>query len=97
MKACKNKRELEIDTKTDEGTSLVLQTNDGLLHQTPLESDASKLFSLSTERIYFKAPTLSRYARAHSYIKNQRGGLWYPFSIGSTGVSIFSNPNKIIC
>ena len=69
-KACKYKRELEIDTKTDEGTSLVLQTNGGLLHQTPLESDASKKFSLSTERILFKAPTLSRYARAHSYIKN---------------------------
>ena len=30
------------DTKTDEGTSLVLQTNGGPLHQTPLESDASK-------------------------------------------------------
>ena len=26
MKACKNKRELEIDTKIDEGTSLFLQT-----------------------------------------------------------------------
>ena len=26
MKTCKYKRELEIDTKTDEGTSLVLQT-----------------------------------------------------------------------
>ena len=46
MKACKYKRELEIDTKTDEGTSLVLQTNGGPLHQTPLESDASKLFCL---------------------------------------------------
>ena len=36
------KRELEIDTKTEEGTSLVLQTNGGPLHQTPLKSDASK-------------------------------------------------------
>ena len=69
MKACKYKRELEIDTKTDEGTSLVLQTNGGLLHQTPLESDASKMFSLSSERIHLKAPSLSRHARAHTYIK----------------------------
>ena len=97
MKACKFKWELEIDIKTDEGTSIVLQTNGGLLHQTPLESDASKKFPLSTERIHFKTPTLSRYARAHSYIKNQRGGLWYPFSFGSIGVSFFSNPNKISC
>ena len=42
MKACKYKQELEIDTKTDEGTSLALQTNGGSLHQTLLESDASK-------------------------------------------------------
>ena len=63
-KACKYKRELENDTKTDEDTSLVLQTNGGPLHQTPLESDASKLFSLTTERIHFKAPLLSRDARA---------------------------------
>ena len=46
MKSMQIKRKLEIDTKTDEGTSLVLQTNGGLLHQTFLESDASKNGSL---------------------------------------------------
>ena len=42
MKACNQKWELEIDTKTDEGASLGLQTNGGPLHQSPLESVASK-------------------------------------------------------
>ena len=46
MKSMQIKRELEIDIKTDEGTSLVLQTNGGPPHQTPLESDASKNGSL---------------------------------------------------
>ena len=96
-KSCKYKQELEIDTKTDEGTSLVLQTNGGPLHQAPLESDASKLYSLITERIHSKAMPLSRDARAHTYIKNRRGGLWYPFPFGSIGVSTSPNPNKIIC
>ena len=44
-KACKYKRELEICTKTDEGTSLVLQTM-VVISTKLLESDASKNGSL---------------------------------------------------
>ena len=69
MKSMYIKTRVRERYQNDEGTSLVLQTNGGPLHQTPLESDASKIFSLGTERIHFKAPILSHDARAHSYIK----------------------------
>ena len=69
----------------------------GPLHQISLESDASKMFPLSTERIHSKVRLLSRHVRAHTYIKNTRGGLWYPYLIGSMGVSTFPNPNKLSC
>ena len=52
---------------------------------------------LSSERIHLKAPLLSRHARAHAYIKYNRGGLWYPHSFGSMRVSSFPNPNKFSC
>ena len=55
-----------------------------------------KWFSLSLERIHLKAPILSRDARAHTYIKYNRGGLWYPYPFGSMGFSTFPNPNKLI-
>ena len=92
-----NKWELENDTKSNEGSSLVLQTNGGPLHQVPLSVKHPNNSLLSLERIHLKAPNLSRDARASTYTKHQRGGSWYPFSCGSTGVSIFSNPNKISC
>ena len=47
-----NMKSMQINTgvreryQNNEGTSLVLQTNGGLLHQTPLKSDASKNDSL---------------------------------------------------
>ena len=69
----------------------------GPLHHTSLESDASNWFSLSTERIHSKVRQLSRHVRAHTYIINKRGGLWYPQLFGSMGVSIIPNPNKFIC
>jgi len=52
---------------------------------------------LSSEHIHLKAPIPSRDARAPTYIKKHRGGFWYPFPCGSTGVSISPNPNKITC
>ena len=56
-----------------------------------------KVSSYSSERIHYKAPILSHQARAHTYIKYNRGRFWYPYSIGSMGVSTFSIPNKFIC
>ena len=44
-----------------------------------------------------KVPILSRHVRAHTYIKWNRGGFWYPHFLGSMGVSTFPNPNKFIC
>ena len=43
-----------------------------------------------------KAHILSRHVRAHTYIKHKWCGFWYPFSFGSTGVSIKWNPNIFI-
>ena len=40
---------------------------------------------------------LSRHMRAHTYIKWNRSGFWYPYSFESMGVSTFPNPNKSIC
>jgi len=96
MKAYTYKWELENDTKTDEDASLDLQTM-VVLPPNLLECEASKCSHFSLERIHLKAPILSRDARASTYIKHQSGGSWYPFSCGSTGVSIFPNPNKISC
>ena len=60
----------------------------------PLKVMHLKLPPFSSERIHLKAPMLSHQARAHTYIKYNRGGFWYPYSIGSMGVSIFPNLNK---
>jgi len=91
------KWELENDTKTNEDPSLVPQTNGGPLHLISLSVKHPNDSLLGLERIHLKAPKLSRYARASTYIKHQSGGSWYPFSCGSTGVSISPNPNKISC
>ena len=68
MKAYTYKWELENDTKTDEDASLDLQTM-VVLPPNLLECEASKCSHFSLERIHLKAPSLSRHARAHTYIK----------------------------
>ena len=88
MKACKHNWELEIVTKTNRAHLYVSKPR-WSSHQTPLESDASSMSSLGSERIHFKAPLLSRHVRAHTYIKYNRGGLWYPYSFGSMGLAPF--------
>jgi len=44
-----------------------------------------------------KAPILSRLVRAHTYVKSNWCGLWYPYLLGSLEISTFLNRHILIC
>ena len=47
--------------------------------------------------VHLKSQIPSRQVRAHTYIKQNRSGFWYLYSIGFMGVSTFPNSNKLFC
>ena len=95
-KACKLNGSLEIVTKP---YALFSKSSK---HGGPppnfLDSDASIwCVHLAHHAYAIKAPILSRHVRAHTYIKHKWWRFWYPFLLGSMGVSIIRKPNTFIC
>ena len=77
---------LEIVTKP-KNYVLILQ-NMVVVPPNLLDSGASNVCPSSPCASTIKAPTLSHFVRARTYIKNKRREFWYSFSFGSTRVSI---------
>ena len=50
------------------------------------DSDASNMCVHQVHTSTTKAPSLSRFVRALTYIKNQRWEFWYPFFLGPWGL-----------
>ena len=61
-----------------------------------LDSGAPSMCHFSSNAPTIKAPNLSRFERFLTYIKYTRWGFWYPYFLGSYGVSLVRNPSIFI-
>ena len=82
-------RSLEIVTNSKAPTMVVVPPKP-LIVMHPRVSPSSPIAST------IKAPNLSRLERSLTYIKNMGWGFWYPFFLGSLGVSLVRNPKIFI-
>ena len=61
-----------------------------------LDSGAPSMCHFSSDALTIKAPNLSRFERFLTYIKNIRWEFWYPYFLGSYGVSLVRHPKIFI-